>query len=165
MKVLIFGPSGVGKTFIANAWQQAGINAFDADQIEGLSNWYDRDRKKVTTPVSADEAAQKQYAFLWSKKFLATFLAGHQDVFMLGGSGNIAHVFELFDRVFFLKIDPQLQRDRLLSPLRPMPYLDFDEQGELVIWGSWFEELAKERHIPFIDASLSPAAIYHIVSQ
>jgi adenylate kinase family enzyme len=40
MKVLIFGPSGSGKRYIAHSLQQAGINAYDADEIKSLSAWY-----------------------------------------------------------------------------------------------------------------------------
>jgi shikimate kinase len=163
MKVLIFGPSGSGKTYVAKALQRAGINAFDDADIEGLSNWYDRNGKKITEPTTADEALENHYSFLWSKKFLAGFLAQHTDVYVFGGSGNIAGVFNLFDKVYFLKIGPELQKKRLLSPDRPTPNMDVNEDG-FVIWGDWFEQLAKEQNIPFINADQTPEEIYKIIS-
>jgi hypothetical protein len=164
MKVLVFGPSASGKTYVAKVLQAQGINAFDDGDIAGLSNWYDRNGKKVTEPASPEEASEKQYSFLWSRKFLASFLADHQDVFIFGGSGNIANVLDLFDQVYFLKIDPALQKQRLLSPDRPTPYLDFDEKGEPIIWGDWLEDLALDKGIPFVDANQSPEAIYRHIS-
>ncbi|WP_186292551.1 hypothetical protein [Mucilaginibacter corticis] len=47
MKVLIIGPSGSGKTFVAKALQQAEINAFDADDIEGYQTGMIKAVKKL----------------------------------------------------------------------------------------------------------------------
>jgi adenylate kinase family enzyme len=102
MKILVFGPSGSGKTYIAHALRQAGINAFDANEIKGLSAWY-KQGKKVPAPSSADEALNEHYAFLWSKNFLEEFLAQFTEVYLFGGSGNLFDVIDLFDKVFFLK--------------------------------------------------------------
>ena len=74
MKVLVFGPSASGKTYVAHALQKQGINAFDDGDIEGLSAWYNQDGKQVPEPATADEAVEKRLAFLWSRKSLARFL-------------------------------------------------------------------------------------------
>jgi dephospho-CoA kinase len=164
MKVLVFGPSGSGKTYVAKALKDAGINAFDADEIEELSNWYDQNGKIVAAPTTADEAVNNHYAFLWSKKIMAAFLAKYNDVYVFGGSGNISSVFELFDRVYFLKIEPELQRERLRSPDRPTPQMDANDDG-LIVWGEWLEQFATKQNIPFVDASQTPQQIYHIISR
>ncbi|HEY4289299.1 MAG TPA: AAA family ATPase [Puia sp.] len=168
MTVLIFGPSGSGKTYVAKALQARSINAFDDDQIAGLSAWYDKDGRKVAAPANAEEAKTGQYAFLWSKKALAKFLnsftSAGSDVYIFGGSGNIFNLLDLFDRVYFLKIEPGLQWQRLRSPSRPTPDMDVDADG-LVVWGAWFEEQAQKHHIPFIDAALTPAQIFELISQ
>src|SRR5437868_11182506 len=106
MKVLILGPSGSGKTYVSHALQKLGINAFD-DDIEGLSAWYDKHGKKVPEPKSADEAFANQYSFLWSKKFLAKFLSQFSEIYLFGGSGNVFNMLDLFDKVYFLKVDPE----------------------------------------------------------
>ncbi|MDB5156685.1 MAG: hypothetical protein JWR50_1392 [Mucilaginibacter sp.] len=164
MKVLIIGPSGSGKTFVAKSLQRAGINAFDADDIEGLSNWYDQNGKKVEAPITAGEAINNHYSFLWSRRFLVGFLAEFDDVYVFGGSGNASSMFDLFDKAYCLKIDPELQKERLRSPLRTTPLMDANDEGP-VIWGAWFEEMAKEKNIPFIDASKTPEQIYQIISR
>jgi adenylate kinase family enzyme len=164
MKVLIFGPSGSGKTFVSKMLKDEGINAFDGDDIAGLSAWYDRDGRKVAEPKTAGEAMANRYSFLWSKKFLAGFLERFSDVYIFGGSGNIANVFDLFDKVYFLKIDPELQKERLLNGSRPNPLMDKNEDS-VVVWGEWLEEFAKKHNIPFIDASQTPQQIFEVISQ
>jgi len=163
MKVLVFGPSGSGKTYVAKALQGAGINAFDDADIEGLSNWYDQDGKKVPEPATADEATERKLAFLWSKKAMARFISRFDDIYVFGGSGNVWSVFDLFDKVYFLQIDPQLQKQRLMSPGRPTPLMDMNNEG-LIIWGSWFEQMAKEKNIPFVNANQTPEQIFQIIS-
>lgn len=163
MKVLVFGPSGSGKTYVAKALQRAGINAFDDADIEGLSNWYDQSGQKVPAPATADEAAEKKLAFLWSKKALKRFIDQYDDIYVFGGSGNVWSVFDLFDRVYFLQIDSRLQKQRLMSPERPAPLMDVNDEG-FVIWGAWFEQMAKQKNIPFIDANQTPEQIFQIIS-
>ena len=162
MKVLVFGPSGAGKTYVSHALRAMGVNAFDDDDIKGLSSWYNKDGKKIPPPQTADEALSNHYSFLWSRKFLAGFLSQYSTVYIFGGSGNIFTMFDLFDAVYFLKVAPALQRERLLA--RGTPLMDMDENG-LVVWGDWLEEQARERGIPFIDASQTPQQILAIISQ
>jgi len=162
MKVLVFGPSGSGKTYVAGSLQKAGINAFDDSDIPGLSNWYDRNGRKVAEPKTAEDAVINHYSFLWSRKVMALFLARQEDVYIFGGSGNVHRVFDLFDKVYFLKIDPGLQLRRLQSPGRQTPDMDKNEQG-VMIWGDWFEQLAIEHHIPFINADQTPDQIFQLI--
>jgi len=162
MKVLIFGPSGSGKSFIAQAWKRNGINAFDDHEIPGLSNWYDKSGNKVSAPATADDALNNGLAFLWSKKAMKKFLDSHNTVYIFGGSGNMGNVFGLFDKVYFLKVEPALQKERLKSPLRPTPLMDSNEDGP-VIWGQWLEEFARSKGIPFINADQTPEEIYEAI--
>jgi len=162
MKVLVFGPSGAGKTFVCRALQGWGINAYDDRDIKGLSAWYDKKGNKIESPHTASEALNNQYSFLWDKKFLKHFLAQFTDVYVFGGSGNIFSVLDLFDKVFFLQIDPQIQKERILHSSRETPLMDTNEDG-IVIWGAWIEQEAKKRNIPFINGSLTPKEIFDII--
>ncbi len=164
MKVLVFGPSGSGKTYLSRALQNLGINAFDADDIQGLSGWYNKHEEKVSPPQSADEATANHYSFLWSKKFFANFLSKFSEVYIFGGAGNIFNMLDLFDASYFLKVKPELQRERLLNAFRKNPLMDRNENG-LVIWGDWLEQQAEKRGIPFLDASLTSKQIFNIIKQ
>jgi hypothetical protein len=162
MKVLVFGPSGAGKTYISSALQKSGINAYDSDDIEGLSAWCDKQGNKISAPATAGEALHDHYSFLWDKRFLETFLKGFTDVYVFGGSGNLFSMLDLFDKTFFLKVEPALQKDRILNGSRATPLMDFDE-GSIVTWGDWLEQEAKKRSILSIDASLTTKEIFEII--
>ena len=164
MKVLIFGPSGSGKTYVAHALQKLGIAAYDDADIKGLSSWYDKQGNKVLPPKTADEALTNQYSFLWSKRFLKEFLKKSPEVYLFGGSGNIFNMLDLFDKTFFLKIDAQLQKERILSSSRATPLMDFNNNG-IVVWGDWLEQEAKNRNITFVNAALSAQEIFEIISK
>jgi hypothetical protein len=164
MKVLVFGPSGAGKTYVSQTLKKQGIPAYDDGDIEGLSAWYDKQGNKIAVPKTAHEALENHYSFLWSKRILKHFLNQFSDVYVFGGSGNIFNVTNLFDKTFFLKVEPNVQKQRILHSLRETPLLDFDEKG-LVIWGDWMEQEAKKRHIPFIDATLTPNEIFEIINR
>ena len=94
---------------------------------------------------------------------MALFLSKHEEVYVFGGSDNVSSIFDLFDKVYFLKTDPALQQQRLKSQDRQTPNLDRNEEG-VVIWGDWFEQLAIERHIPFINADQTPEQIFQSIS-
>ncbi len=164
MKVLVFGPSGSGKTYVSQILKKQGINAYDDGDIPGLSAWYDKQGNKVVAPVTAREALSNRYSFLWSKRVLKKFLDKFSDVYVFGGSGNILDVTGLFDKVFFLHVAPDIQKDRILHSSRATPLMDFDESG-IVTWGNWMAEEAKKRNIPFINATLSPGEIFEIISR
>jgi len=159
MKILVFGPSGSGKSYLASCLSQPGIPAYDADRIDGLSAWFSPSGAKFPAPLSAEEAISKSYSFLWSRKALNKFLYQHQRVFLFGGSGNVFNMIDLFDKAYFLKTDRELQLARIRNAERPMPGMDADENGA-IIWGEWLEQAARERNIPFIDAAQTPQEIY-----
>jgi len=147
---------------MAKALQRQGINAYDDSDIEGLSAWFDRNGNEVVEPKTADEAMANGFAFLWSKRVLGNFINQFSEVYIFGGSGNIFNMLDLFDRVYFLKIEPELQKQRLLSASRPTPLMDANEDG-IIIWGGWFEEVAKQKNIPFIDALQTPEQIFEMI--
>lgn len=65
MKVLIFGASGSGKTYISSKLRPLGIKAIDADLIDSLSSWYDGSGNKVKYPEDADKEFLDNHEFLW----------------------------------------------------------------------------------------------------
>ncbi len=164
MKVLIFGSSGSGKTYISLKLKKLGINAVDADLIKGLSSWYDGAGNKVAYKKDADEEFMNNHSFLWDRKFLEDYLSKNPDVYIFGASGNIFEMLELFDKVYFLKVDPDLQKERLLHETRENPMGNTEYQRENAVrWGQQLEQKANALGIELIDATLKPEEILSLI--
>jgi dephospho-CoA kinase len=163
MKELILGPSGSGKTYISSELRRQGVNAVDADTIDGLSSWYNANGDKVTYPENADEEFLDNHSFLWNREFLKGYLNNNSDIYLFGVAGNVFDVLDLFDKVYYLKVAPETQRERLMHGSRENPMGSTEYQRDnAIIWAQEIEEKAKELKIPFIDASLTPKEILSI---
>lgn len=164
MKILIFGPSGSGKTYVSAKLREMGVNAADADLIEGLSSWYNGQRNKVKYPEDADQEFLDNHEFLWDKDFLRDYLDKNPDIYLFGLSGNIFNMLDLFDKVYFLKVDHELLKDRLLHESRENPMGKTEYQRQAVInYAKMLEEKSKDLEIEFIDATLAPEKIYDLI--
>ena len=165
MKVLVIGPSGSGKTYVSAKLREKGINAPDADLIDPLHGWFDSNGKKVSYPKDADEDFLDNHEFLWSRDYLKKYLDKQNDIYLFGMSGNVFDMLDLFDRVYFLKTNPDLLRERLRDESRENPMGKTDYQLENAIkWGEEIEEKAKQLGIPMIDAQQSPEEIFGKIS-
>ena len=164
MKVLVFGPSGSGKTYVSSELRKLGVNAIDAYAIKELSSWYDGAGNKITYPENADQIFLDNHSFLWDREFLKDYLNKNPNIYLFGASGNIFYMLDLFDKVYFLKIDPEIQKERLTYESRENPMGNTEYQREnAVIWGQELEEKARKLNIPFIKATLSPKEIIEII--
>ena len=85
-------------------------------------------------------------------------------MYLFGSSGNMFDMLDLFDKVFFLHVDPELQKERLTHPSRknPMGQTEF-QRNNAVTWGLFLEKRAKELSIPFIDGTFTPQEIIKII--
>lgn len=164
MKVLVFGPSGSGKTYLSYKLKNLGINAVDADSIEGLSSWFDGSGNKVNYPGDAGPEFLDNHSFLWDKEFLKKYLKEKDEIYLFGSAGNITKMFDLFDKVYFLKIAPDLQKERLTHKTRKNPMGNTEYQrGNAIKWAKELEKKAKSAGARFIDATLSPKEIYDLL--
>lgn len=164
MKVLVFGPSGSGKTYVSSELRKLGVNAIDADTIEELSSWYDGAGNKIKYPEDADQIFLDNHSFLWDREFLKDYLNKNPNIYLFGASGNIFHMLDLFDKVYFLKIDPEIQKERLTHESRENPMGNTEYQREnAVIWSQELEEKARKLNISFIKATLTPKEIIEII--
>lgn len=164
MRILVIGPSGSGKTFISSKIKELGVNAMDADLIDGLSGWYDGNGNEVNYPHDADQEFFDNHSFLWDKEFLKKYLDKNSDIYLFGSSGNMFKMLDLFDKVYLLKVDPLLLKERLMHESRKNPMGITEYQRENAArWGLEIEEKAKDLGIEFIDATLSPEEIFKLI--
>lgn len=119
---------------------------------------------KVTYPEDAGPEFLDNHSFLWDKEFLKDYLKDKNEIYLFGSSGNVIGTADLFDKVYFLKVDPDLQRERLMHATRENPMGNTEYQRENAIkWGQELEQKAKSIKAEFIDASLNPKEIYKII--
>lgn len=164
MKILILGPSGAGKTYLAKEFKKMGLNAHDSDQIEGLRGWYDWENKKVPFPIDADKEFFDNHQFLWNREFLENFLANNPDIYLFGNSGNIPEVINLFDKVYFLKVPEDIILERLDHQSRKNPIGKTDYQKKVVLeWTRENEKEVVELGAKLIDGTLTPKEILSLI--
>src|SRR5262245_58878707 len=100
--VLVTGPSGVGKSFMATALHRRGYATYDSDSIPGLAAWHDADGRAVAWPDSLDQDFLRSHRFLWNATRLKAWLASHPIAVIFGISHNSASHEDLFDLVVLL---------------------------------------------------------------
>ena len=132
MRILIIGSSGSGKTFLSEEFSKRGLNAFDADEIEGFHGWYNWKKEKVKFPHDAGPKFMDNHEFLWNRKVLQNFLNQYQNVFIFGMSENILEMKDLFDKVYYLRVPDKVLLKRLDHPARKNPMGKTDYQKEQV---------------------------------
>lgn len=160
-RILIIGPSGAGKTYVSEVLKKQGINAVDADTIVGLSGWYDSQGKEVDFPRNAGSEFLNTHQFLWDREVLADFLKDKEEVYLFGLAGNVFDMLNLFDKVYFLKVKPELIEDRLMHETRINPMGNTKYQREAVLaYAREIEKKASELGIKMIDADQTPEAIF-----
>lgn len=164
MKVLIFGPSGAGKTYLSKELRKLGLNSVDTDLIGPLSTWFYGD-KKVEYQENADKDWLDNHSFLWNKEFLKQYLIENSDVYLFGASGNVLDMLDLFDKVYYLDVPDEVQDVRLQHESRenPMGNTQFQRKNAIK-WGHELRNKAKDMGIEFIDATDSPEEIYKQIS-
>ena len=151
-RVLIIGPSGSGKTYISAELRKQEINAVDADLIPRLSGWFNKDGKKVKYPEKADKEFLDNHEFLWNKEFLKDYLESQDDVYFFGLSGNVFNVISLFDRVYCLKVNPEILARNLRHESRENTMGRTDYQLENALkYAEEIEQKAKELGVKIIE--------------
>lgn len=161
-KILIIGPSGSGKTHISAELRKSGINAIDADLVPGLSGWFDKYGKEVEYPENADKEFLDNHEFLWDKEFVKDYLEKQDEICLFGLSGNVFNITDLFDEVYFLKVERQALAENLRHASRenPMGRTDYQLKNALQ-HAEEIEQEAKELGIKIINATgKSPVEIF-----
>jgi adenylate kinase family enzyme len=157
MHILVMGSSGSGKTYLSTALKKRGVNATDADTVEGLGAWTSLTGRTVSFPLDANRSFLKNHAYLWDRQVLVKFLDRQQQVYLFGTSSNVFDMLDLFDKVFFLTVPPDLLVERLRDPSRDNPLGRTDYQVEYsLVRAQKHEEIARKLQIAMLDGTESP---------
>jgi hypothetical protein len=161
-KILIVGMAGTGKTFVSQFLNHQGIAAFDGDEVEGLSGWFDKSGLRVL-PRGLISESLEGLEWNWDQQILKNLLKKHQHegVLLFGVSSNWHQFLNLFDKVFFLDLDDVETRKRLQSKDRKNEYAQGKaEIDNIVKHLDGFRKFALEQGALPLDAGKSPQEIY-----
>lgn len=159
MNILITGRSGSGKSTVCRELQKQDYLAFDGDNVHGLARWVDA---KTGVPVSIDSDKvidKSKVLWAWDTAVLAELLATHDGIILCGSADNDLDFFGLFDKVFVLTLQPEIQRERIVNRTEHN-YGKLPEMQEriLVEQAAFMKRAAKLGAIK-VDATRTPAEI------
>lgn len=164
--ILILGPGGSGKTYTTRALHARGIPAFDGDAVPNLIHFADRAGTTVPYPDDADAAWFAQHAFLWRTPVLRQLLADHPTLYLFGIADNAFALASWFDKTYYLQTSQAIRLERLLSAERDNPMGKTEEQRLVSLQvAAELDQQAAALGLAIIDATLTPEAIYAIISQ
>ena len=107
--VLITGPSGTGKTYFASELGRLGYPVQDGDHIPGLGYFVDNKTREFAefNPLG-DIEWFTNHTYIWNREVLEKYLEDNPRIILCGGTTNYEEVADLFDKIFYLKVDKEL---------------------------------------------------------
>ena len=113
MKIYVTGVSGTGKTSIARALKERGINSIDIDEI---SHWENKASKEIVgwEPGNSDEW-HKNHDWVCDISAMREALAKSEHSIALGHASNQEDYLSLFDKIFVLNCKPETIVHRITS--------------------------------------------------
>jgi shikimate kinase len=133
-RVLIVGPSGAGKTYITTHIRKVHHQyAIDADTLKQMCSWVDQDGNLSQFENSAGKQWLKTHHFVWNTSYLRNYLKKHKVIYLFGLSKNVFDTAFLFDKVYYLHVDPEIINAHLQSKSRKNPWGKHKKQRELTI--------------------------------
>src|SRR5450631_2987115 len=101
---LITGPSGAGKTTLANHLTAQGYTCIDADSTPGLCYYVNKNNKPVPYPAGADANWWSAHNYVWEldrlAKLIGSLNAAGGPIFLCGNAGNIKKAKDMFKTIF-----------------------------------------------------------------
>ncbi|GAC1372359.1 MAG: hypothetical protein NVSMB39_6550 [Candidatus Saccharimonadales bacterium] len=161
---LITGPSGAGKTTLADHLTSLGYAAIDADATQGIGYYTNDAGKPVPYPQGADADWWKKNHYVWEldrlKKLLEATNPSDGLVFLAGNAANINKAWDIFEEVFYLDIPRDEMVKRMAAAGREDSFgARIDEQDQLLRWVDKFKTDMTELGAVTIDASKPVAKV------
>jgi gluconate kinase len=156
---LITGPSGSGKSEVANYLAAQGHQSIDADNTPGLCYFVNKNNKPVPYPQGANAAWWDSHNYVWEldrlRKLIET-LDANGPVYLCGNAGNIAKAWPMFERVFYLDIPKNVMQKRISSGRRDNSFGQrVEDREQLISWAEPFKQEMLSLGATSVDATQS----------
>lgn len=162
--IYITGNSGAGKSSVCKELGRRGYETHDTDEND-ISSWqHNATGKTVERPSDEKERTTKWYAeHDWNMSRLKVEklakLATQKLVFLCGSTSNADEMLDLFEKVFYLSVDEDTLKKRLLvrtdNDFGKAP----DELQNILGWHKSLEDRYKKHEAMLLDATKPIGAV------
>jgi gluconate kinase len=159
MKILIAGATGAGKSTIARELTNLGYTAYDSDNVSGLTRWEDKNGNPVERLDNPPADWFDHHNWNWNRQKMQELLTSYETAFVCGSSSNMRDLFDLFDKIFLLRIDEPTLRDRLANRTSNDFGKHPHELVSILSWFDWFQKDLADRGAVVIDATQPVAQV------
>jgi len=153
--ILITGITGSGKSAVCDELKKSGYKAYDIEIIEGLFNLIDKKTGKIVNDYDNKNLEWvKRHDWMYDKNKLQEVVHKNTKgvVFYCGTAANLDELLFLFDKIFLLKVGPEVLCKRL-STRTSNDYGRNPKVQEWVLeWKDWWENHMLEKGAITIDA-------------
>jgi len=166
MTTIVLGAPGSGKTYFVEKIKPIYSEIFDADyDIPGLAGWTDANGNSAVFPAEPTIAWLDTHFFRWNLDVLKKFLEAHPNAIICGIAANAFELAYLFDQAFYLLIDPETLKTRMLSGERK------NKRGKSLAEIEQITRAITEEHLPLthafgvsiIDGTLPSTTIFNSI--
>lgn len=112
-KYFISGAAGAGKSTVIAELKQRGYVAYDLEQVPGAVRMEDKAGNPVPTPEHPIDWSK--YASNWQHDTIMKLITGSGTIFVGGLANNQQEFYGNFDKIFVLRVTPDVQKHRLLT--------------------------------------------------
>jgi len=154
--ILVTGISGSGKSAICNELKKLGYKTYDIEVMKGFFTLVNEKTGEIPNKYEKDNLEWvKQHHWICDKNKLQKLVRKNAKgiVFYCGTAFNLDELLFLFDKIFLLKVNAEILRERL-STRKSNDYGRTSEVQEWIIeWKDWWENHMLEKGAIIIDAN------------
>jgi len=146
MRYLITGMGGSGKTTTIQTLAAQGFSAVDIEDLPAnqYCKWIDARTGEVAFyHTGVGSRWLKEHCWIWELGRLQQYIEKHEDdpFFFAGYGTNQEQLYDTFDKIFLLEIEPFVLYERLLTRQQRNAFAATPEEAEYIL--SWYQDWQK----------------------